>query len=87
MADQRRPGPGTDLAHRISGAGWPDVPGRDLVSPRGRWESPGVGEERQERRADEKSQSPGGWAAREAPPSITPHHPHQQLMARPRPPS
>lgn len=56
VADQRGPGPGTALAHRIVGAGWPDALGRDLVRPRGRWESPGVGEERERSKEEEKSQ-------------------------------
>lgn len=57
VVDQRRPGPGTALAHRILGAGWPDVPGRDLVSPRGRWESPRVGRgDRGAKRREERSQ-------------------------------
>lgn len=43
VAHQRGLGPGTALAHRITGAGRPEALGRDLVSPRGRWESPGVG--------------------------------------------
>ena len=70
VAHQRGPGPGTALEHRIAGAGGPDVLGRDLVSPRGRWESPGVGrgereegskEERRKKSDDErkmKEQSP-----------------------------
>ena len=49
VAHQRGPGPGTALEHRIAGAGGPDVLGRDLVSPRGRWESPGVGRGERER--------------------------------------
>lgn len=43
VARQRVLGPGTALAHGITGAGRPEALGRDLVSPRGRWESPGVG--------------------------------------------
>ena len=74
VADQLRPGPGTALAHRISGAGWPDVPGRDLVSPRGRWESPGVGrEEAGVKRKRERSQKTGGGPAGTRPP----HSPRQ----------
>ena len=60
VAHQRGPGPGTALEHRIAGAGGPDVLGRDLVSPRGRWESPGVGRRERERgvkRRGERSQT------------------------------
>lgn len=63
VAHQRGPGPGTALEHRIAGAGGPDVLGRDLVSPRGRWESPGVGRggrERGVKRRGERSQTMRG---------------------------
>lgn len=50
VAHQRGLGPGTALAHRITGAGRPEALGRDLVSPRGRWESPGVGRRERERK-------------------------------------
>lgn len=63
VAHQRGPGPGTALEHRIAGAGGPDVLGRDLVSPRGRWESPGVGRGEREggvKRRGERSQTMRG---------------------------
>lgn len=62
VADQRGPGPGTALAHRITGAGGPDVLGRDLVSPRGRQESPGVGRGGERERSKEETEVRGGEA-------------------------
>lgn len=70
VAGQRGPGPGTALVHRIPGASCPEVLGRDLVSPRGRWESPGVGRgERKKSKEERRKKSENERKGKERGPS------------------
>lgn len=54
VVHQRGLGPGTALAHRITGAGRPEALGRDLVSPRGEVGKPRGREKRERERNREK---------------------------------
>lgn len=67
MVHQRGLGPGTALVRGIMGADGAEVLGRDLVSPRGRWGSPGVGRggEREKRKEEKEVRKQEGKKGRD----------------------